>query len=180
MDNNANKSLSLQAVYTVPDKLTASVLYFGGVERSEGAPEGQPWRHLFDSYVTWTASPRASLQLQVDGGFEATRFGRSDWFTGALAARVQAKPWLFVAARGDVFWETVAANDQGTASAIFWPVDRVSSITFTLDARPKDKLSVRLEYRHDAGSGPLYFGSDPELPNKKSQDTVTLGFVAWF
>lgn len=179
-DNNRNKSVSFQALYTITDRVTASALYFGGVERPTGAPEGGPWRNLFDGHVTVSVTPRFSAQLHLDGGFENSAFGRSDWFATAVAARLQARPWLYLAARGDVFWETVASNRLGTASAIFWPADRVSSATFTLDARPKDKLSIRLEYRHDSASGPMYFGDDPETPDRDSQDTVTLGMVAWF
>lgn len=179
-DNNRNKSISVQAVYAATDKLTASALYFGGVERPTGAPEGQPWRNLFDGHVSVAVTPRLSAQLHVDGGFENNTFGRSEWFATAVAARVQAAPWLYLAARGDVFREGVAANELGTASAIFWPADRVSSATFTLDARPREKLSIRLEYRHDSASGPMFFGEDPETPDRNSQDTVTLGMAAWF
>jgi hypothetical protein len=179
-DNNRDKSVSLQAFYSVTDKVTASALYFGGVERPAGAPEGEPWRNLFDAHVTVNVTPRFSALFHVDGGFEDNTFGRSDWFATAVAARVQATPWLYLAARGDVFWETVASNDLGTASAIFWPADRVSSATFTLDARPNEKLSIRLEYRHDSASGPMFFGDDPETATRDSQDTVTLGMVAWF
>ena len=179
-DNNRNKSVSVQALYSVTDKLTASALYFGGVERSTGAPEGEPWRNLFDGHVTLSVTPRFSAQLHLDGGFENNTFGRSDWFATAAAARIQARPWLYLAARGDVFWENAASNELGTASAIFWPADRVSSATFTVDARPTEKLSIRLEYRHDSASGPMFFGDDPETPDRDSQDTVTLGMVAWF
>lgn len=178
-DNNDAKSVSAQGVYSVPDKLTASVLYFGGNERPKGAPEGSPWRHLFDGHVTVTATPSLAFQFHADGGFESNAYGRSDWFASAAAVRVKAAPWLWVAARGDVFRETVATNELGTAAAIFWPVDRVSSATFTLDARPQAALSIRLEYRRDSGSGPLYFGRDGD-PDQTRQDTVTFGMTAWF
>jgi hypothetical protein len=177
-DNNDAKSLSLQALYTTPT-LTASALYFGGNERPKGAPEGEPWRNLFDGYVTAALTPRVSVQFQADGGFENNAFGRSDWFATALAARVQATRWLAVAGRGDVFWENVAQGSAGAAAPIFWPVDRVSSLTLTLDARPAERFSIRLEGRHDSGSGPLYFGRDGR-PDQDRQDTVTLGLTAWF
>lgn len=178
-DNNGAKSVSVQGVYTAADRVTASVLYFGGEERPEGAAEGTPWRHLFDGHVTIAASPRVSLQLHADAGFEDNAFGRSDWIAGAAAVRVEAAPWLWIAGRGDVFRESAASNERGTAAAIFWPVDRVSSATFTLDARPRETFSMRLEYRHDSGSGPLYFGRDGQ-PDRDRQDTVTLGMTAWF
>ena len=51
VDNNPEKSLAGQFTYAIPDKLTYQFLYFTGVERPVGAPEGRPWRHLFDTYL---------------------------------------------------------------------------------------------------------------------------------
>ena len=64
----------------------------------------------------------------------------------------------------------------------------MSSGTATLDARPHDNVSVRLEYRHDAADGPTYFrgavATDARtrafIPNARSQDTLTLGVTTWF
>ena len=49
-------------------------------------------------------------------------------------------------------------------------------------------LSVRLEYRHDQAQDDSFFGGDvegdgvtmPFVPNRKAQDTLTLGAVASF
>ncbi len=51
VDNNPEKSVSLQATYAVPNELAVSLLYFGGVEREEGALEGRAWRHLLDAHA---------------------------------------------------------------------------------------------------------------------------------
>jgi len=179
-DTNGKKSISLQGFYTKPDKIAASLLYFGGVERPRGAPEGQPWRNLFDSHITVTVSPTLSIQAHADGGFENTAFGRSSWRAGALAARLKANSWLYVAGRADILDETIPSSSAGTASALFFPTTRVRSLTATLDARPAERMSVRLEFRHDAAADPIYFkGADP-APSAKSQSTVTFGLTAWF
>ncbi len=62
VDNNRDKSVFGQITWSEADHLTASALYFGGVERGEGAPEGSPWRHSFDAHATWNATiaPRAA------------------------------------------------------------------------------------------------------------------------
>ena len=60
VDNNTEKSVSGQLLYTQPE-LNFAILYFGGVERARGAPEGRGFRHLFDAHVTWHATPRWSL-----------------------------------------------------------------------------------------------------------------------
>jgi len=178
--SNGNKSLSVQGVYARPDKITASVLYFGGVERPRGAPEGQPWRNLFDSHVTLTVSPALSVQAHADFGFEETSFGRASWRAGALAARIKANNWLFVAGRADILDETIPSTSAGTASALFLPTSQVRSLTGTLDARPVDRISVRLEFRHDSAKDPIYFKNADALPSAKSQSTLTFGLTAWF
>jgi hypothetical protein len=188
VDNNDEKSVCAQFMFARPSKLTASVLYFGGVERPAGAPEGRPWRHLFDVFASWDVTERLSLLVQADTGFESTRFGTSRWAAGAAYARIRATESVYLAARVDVFDETVASNEAGTASAIFWPVSWVSSGTFTIDYRPVERASFRVEYRHDAAEGDMYFGGDvdgdgvatPFAPNRSRQDTITVGAVTWF
>lgn len=186
-DNNPEKSINWQLTYTIPDTLASSVAYFTGVERPTGAPEGRAWRHLIDAHVIWHATPRLSLLAHANGGWEPNTFGISAWAAAALAARVRVADFLYVAGRGDVFHEHVPSNAAGTAAAMFWPVPWVSSGTLTLDARPHEQASFRLEYRHDQAAGDMFFGGDvegdgltvPFAPNRSSQDTVTLGVTTW-
>jgi hypothetical protein len=183
-DSNIELSPAFVASYTLPDQVTAQVLYFGGVERPEGAPEGAAWRHLFDAYANVTITPCLQLLAQADAGFEHEHFGTSSWYAAAAYARWRVLPALYAAARGDYFHETVPAG----ASPIFWAGARwVTEGTLTLDAHPTDTLSVRLEYRHDQAQAPLYFQGDVAtaadgsyIPNATQQDTLTVGAVAWF
>lgn len=188
VDNNQDKSVSASLAYVLPERLRAQLLYFGGIERPSGAPEGPYVRHDIDAYAEVFATPRLAFRVASNGGWEPNRFGTSRWFAGALSGRVKAMPWLYVALRGDRFWEHVASNERGTASAIFWPSKWVSSGTATLDFRPVDHLSVRLEYRHDRADSDIYYrgtvvgaGTDasPFVPNAHTQDTLTLGATAW-
>ncbi len=179
-DTNGKKSISVQGLYTKPDELTASLLYFGGAERPSGSPEGEPWRHLFDSHITVTVSPTLSIQAHADAGFEDTTFGRSSWRAAALSARVKANKWLYVAGRADILDETVPTSSAGTASALFFPASRVKSLTATLDAHPADHMAVRLEFRHDSASDAIYFKGASLQPSAKSQSTLTFGLTAWF
>lgn len=185
LDNNVGKSFHIQAMYTVENRITWSLSYFTGIERSNGAAEGQPWRHAFDSYLTLHPSNWLSLQVHTNGGFEPHIFGISAWIAGALYLRIRPVSWLYLAARGDFFYEHVPSG----ASSIYWPVAWLSSGTFTIDARPVSFASLRLEYRYDAASGPLFFrgmvmgdGSParPFIPNATDQQTLTLGLTGWF
>jgi hypothetical protein len=186
-DNNQDKSLAGEVSFTPSDRLSGHVLYFGGVERPEGAPEGNPWRHLFDAYATWSPTPDVSVNLHGDAGWEDNAFGTSSWAAGALSLRWRARPWLYLAGRADYFNEDVAGNGAGTASAVFWPSPWVASQTVTADVRPGENASVRLEYRHDESDAPMFFEHEVAtdaggafIPNARNQNTVTAGMVVWF
>ena len=187
VDNNSEKSIGAQLSYNLTDKVTWQLLYFTGVERPGGSAEGSHWRHLFDAYLFWYPTPRLSLLVHGDAGFERTAFGTSWWSAGALYGRAKIQPWLYLAARGDLFREGVASSTGGSASPIFWPASWVASGTATVDVRPHENVSFRLEYRHDHAGSAMYFrndvGKDPSgafLANATYQDTLTLGMVAWF
>jgi hypothetical protein len=172
--------------YTVPDRFALNLLYFGGVEQATGAPEGQPWRNLFDSYATWQVTSWLELAAQADTGFEHSKLGVSYWYAGAAYVRTHPVGWLYVAARADYFHETAGANEHGTASRLFFPADNVASQTLTLEFRPVDHLSLRVEYRHDGSDSPMYYrgtvpvvGGTPVL-TATDQQTLTLGASAWF
>jgi hypothetical protein len=189
VDNNKGKSVSVQFAYTDAEFLNFAVLYFGGPERPSGAPEGQPWRHLLDAWAQVRPVDRLWLGAHADTGFENNPFGISWWAAAAGYAQVRVASFLYLAARGDYFREHAAANARGTASRLFWPGDWVASGTGTIDGRPRDNISIRLEYRHDQAATATYYrgevkgegsATSPFVPNAKSQDTITLGATTWF
>jgi hypothetical protein len=188
VDNNAGKSILSVLGYKIPDKLNLQLLYMGGPERNAGAPEGQPWRHLVDLYAQWDVNAVLSLLAEGNTGLESGQRGTSWWAAGALYARVHPLSWLYLAARGDRFQEHRGASDQGTASPMFFPASWVASGTFTIDGRPHDNVSLRLEYRHDQASSAMFFQGSvqgngttmPYVPNSISQNTLTAAALAWF
>jgi hypothetical protein len=187
VDNNDEKSVTAYATYS-QGALTTNLLYFGGVERATGATEGEPWRHLFDAHATWQAKETLAFLGHVDAGFEDNEFGTSSWVAGAIYARVEVAPAWFVAARADAFKEEVASNASGSAGTIFWPAEWVASQTLTIDYRPHERASIRLEYRHDQADSDMFFGDDvtgdgvstPFVANRDAQDTITIGMTGWF
>lgn len=187
LDNNDEKSFVVQARFET-GPLAGSFSYGTGVERPRGAPEGRAWRHTFDLNGTLRVTEWLAFQGQVTGGFEPNVFGVSAYAAGLLSIRVQVVEWLAFAARGDFFWETLASDASGTASAIFWPVEWVSSATIGADVRPHEQVSLRIELRHDHASGNAYFAglvegdglTMPYVRNASTQDTLTVGATAWF
>lgn len=187
VDNNGSPSLALSGAYA-SKRINGQLMYFGGIERGSGAPEGKAWRHLLDAYAIATATDELSFLVHVDGGLEPNDIGTSRWLAGAVAAKVQLTPMLYAAVRGDYFREHVASDAGTSATPIFWPTAWVSSGTGTLALQPIDGLSVRLEYRHDHAKDRVFFGGEvtgdgimaPYVPNRRAQDTLTLGATAWF
>lgn len=187
VDNNGYPSVALSASYS-STTTSAQLLYFGGIERPDGALEGKPWRNLFDALVQTALTDDLSVAAQADAGVEPNELGMSAWAAGALYTRFQLHPKLYAAVRGDYFYEKVASTSGSTASSIFWPVKWVAEGTATLSYQPIVNASLRLEYRHDQAASNAYFGgnvtTDPmtkaSVPNRDTQDGVTLGVTAWF
>lgn len=187
VDNNSTPSIAASASYTSAST-TAQLLYFGGIERPTGAPEGKPWRHLFDALVQYAVTSEVAVAVQADAGVEPNDIGTSSWVAAALYGKLALSDKLYAAVRGDYFYEKVAEGNGMTASAIFWPAKWVAEGTATLAYQPADNLSVRLEYRHDQAQANAFFGgtvagdgvANPYMFNRKSQDTATLGVTAWF
>jgi hypothetical protein len=137
--------------------------------------------------IQFRATSWLELVCYTDDGFEPNRFGLSGWASGVFYARVQPAPWLYVAGRSEVLFEQDAASADGAASPIFWPSRRFDAHTATLDFRPAERVSVRLEARHDGASRPLFFegdvrrdGAGAPIPTARGQTTVTVGATTWF
>lgn len=190
VDNNDEKSVEANITYKLKDKLLLQALYFGGVERTTGSPEGPYWRHHFDAIGQWDATTWLSIAGELDYGWEPNRMGTAWWAAGALYARVKPVEHVYVALRGDRFNEHLASRGGATSAPLFWGgAEWVSSVTATLDVRPNDHMSIRLEYRHDVADLPLYFAGNVQgdgtaaaqyVANARTQDTLLLGATAWF
>lgn len=176
VDNNAHKSIQAQVNGALTSSIAWSFLYMVGIERDNSSA-----RHLFDSYLQWTVNDRLSLMLHADAGFEPNDAGTSAWGAAALYARMKLVEGLFVAARADYFREHAASDGTNVAPTIFFPTSWVTSGTLTLEAKPADQVSFRLEFRHDHAADAIYFGrSDAALGTERSQNTLSLGATAWF
>lgn len=183
LDGNHTPSIDLIAAYS-EGAWSAQVQYFGGIERPSGAPEGQPWRNLVDAYAEGPLGGGLRWRVHVDGGAERNAFGTSAWYAAAGYLKLDLDRQWYVAARGDYFHEIVPAG----AAPLFFPVAWVASGTATVAYQPADALAFRLEYRHDQAPSDAYFGgtvstdlvTGQAIPNRRTQDTLTLGAVASF
>ncbi len=190
VDNNEEKSVMPVIMYKKPELFSLQAMYLGGIERPTGSPEGPYWRHHFDVFGQVEATKKLSLAAQGDVGWEPNRFGTARWAALALYARYQIAPWALLAVRGDRFHEHLATEPRSSTPIAWGGREWVTSATATIDVRPHEHVSVRLEVRHDAAEGPLYFSSEGgrstgglgglgRVPDADTQSTVLLGVTAW-
>jgi hypothetical protein len=176
VDDNDDKSYAWQLLYDGGEDLAASLVYFGGNERPSGAPEGPTHRHLVDAWVRAKIFSRFWMSLHVDTGMEVTRFGPDAWTGAAGSGRLKLADWAYLAGRVDIMHERVGQGTLGRATPIFFPSTWVASGTATLDFRPADVVSARVEYRIDIAEAALYTRADRPT---RAQDTITFGLTAW-
>jgi Putative beta-barrel porin-2, OmpL-like. bbp2 len=186
---NSGKSISFQSAY-LKDKWLFNLLYLGGNEQPYNAPTGKVWRNMFDAVAQYDISERLSLAGEANGGWENGDLGVGGWFGGGAWARLKATNYLYFAARGDGIYEHVASKGGVSSPIFFAGGNHIASGTFTIELRPMDGISFRLEYRHDdmdEKSPQFYKRGFTTLPDgttvqnaAKVQDTLTLGMTGWF
>ncbi|MBZ5726041.1 MAG: porin [Acidobacteriia bacterium] len=135
------------------------------------APNGK--LHIFDSYLTWQASPKVTLALEGDYVIQRlfTSSAPSHTSGGAVYARYQLTPKLAIAAR------TEYLSDRG--GLFTGATQAIKENTLTFEQKIANGLIVREEWRRDASNHP-YFLTDTLGLLKKEQNTATLGMVWWF
>jgi len=129
--------------------------------------------HIFDSYATWTASPKLTFALEGDYVISRDQTYSAPMHTdgGALYARYQFNPLLAVAGR------TEYLSDRGALYS--GKVQALKEFTFTFDQTVANGFLVREELRHDYSNQP-YFLTDTLGNLSNSQTTATIGLVWWF
>ncbi len=141
------------------------------------APNGRT--HIFDSYVTWQATPKLTLALEgdyviqrlwqnagpgmssapshTDGGAAYIRYE----FTRKLALATRAE---YMSDRGGLFSGLTQALKENTV---------------TFDYKLADGFLMRYEWRRDFSNQPSFL-SDVQNVLRKDQNTATVGLIWWW
>jgi hypothetical protein len=141
------------------------------------APNGKT--HIFDSYVTWNATPK--LSLSVEGDYVISR----EWATaapgessapshvdgGAAYLRYQLRPKMALAGRSEYLSDR-GGLFSGTTQAL-------KEFTGTYEYKFGEGFLARAEYRRDWSNVPFFLTNKPGVlsPN---QPTLTMGLVWWY
>jgi Putative beta-barrel porin-2, OmpL-like. bbp2 len=141
------------------------------------APNGKT--HIFDSYVTWQASPKLSFALEGDYFIERLWRdqgpGRSSAPShvdgGAAYFRYQLMPKLAIAARAEYL-----SDRGGLFSGL---TQALKENTVTLDYAVTNGFLMRYEWRRDFSNQPSFL-TDVQGVLSKQQTTATVGLVWWW
>jgi len=141
------------------------------------APNGLT--HIFDSYVTWQATPK--LTFALEGDYFIQRLWRnaapgmssapSHVEGGAAYAQYQLSSKFALAMRFEYM-----SDPEG----LFSGVDQaLKENTVTFDYKVADGFLMRYEWRRDYSNQPTFL-SDVQGILRKDQNTATLGLVWWW
>ena len=167
-DNNSGKTVCFSGSY-VGSKITWSNNYMVGPEKTD---TNQGLRHLYDTTVLLTPNPKFNAYINFDYGVDKHVIsGESRWVGIAGAAKFQLNNWFALAPRLEWF------NDPDGFTT--GTVQKLKEFTMTSEFKMKEGLFTRLEYRRDWSNQP-FFNRGDLLANHKNQDTVLVGFVAYF
>ena len=159
---NGNKTVHV----SVTLKPNASLTWIGNYMVGKETPGSDTNRNLFDTTLTYSVTPKLSLQANVDYGKE----GAVKWWGVAAYAKYQATPVWDVVGR----YEYVDDSKGG-----FMTIGgKAQSFTATSDHLVAGSLKARLEYRLDHADTDFFSKSNGGKTS--SQSTVTVGLVYGF
>jgi hypothetical protein len=140
------------------------------------APDGR--QHMFDSYVTWNATPKLTFSLEGDylisrewehaAPGESSAPGHVDG--GAAYVRYQVTPKTALGGRTEYFSDRDGLY-SGTSQAL-------KEFTGTYEYKFGEGFLSRVEYRRDWSNVPFFLTNKPGVLSA-SQPTLTLGLVWW-
>jgi hypothetical protein len=141
------------------------------------APDGR--LHIFDSYVSWQATPK--LTLALEGDYVIQRLWRNQGVGESSApshvdgtagyARYAFTPRIAVAARAEYL------SDRG---GLFSGLNQaLKETTATFDYKLSQGFLMRYEWRRDFSNHPSFLTSTQNILSKE-QNTATLGLVWWW
>ncbi len=141
------------------------------------APNGK--LHIFDTYATWQATSK--LTLQAEGDY----FIEREWANAAPGE--SSAPSHVDGGAGYIAWQLTSRSDLAARSEYFSDPDGLFSgvdqalkeATATYEHKFGDSFDSFLEYRRDWSNVPYFHTSNPAAP-ATHQDTATLGLVWWY
>jgi hypothetical protein len=144
------------------------------------APNGKT--NIFDSYVSWQATPKLSFLLEGDYVIQRlwphTAPGQSsapaEVWGGAAYVKYQLTPRTYIAGRSEYL------NDNGGLfTGVPSYIEALKEVTATYDFTMANGFEMKYEYRRDWSNEPIFLTSAQNVFSK-DQNTATVGVIWWF
>lgn len=167
-DNNSGKTIGITTAWT-GSKVSWYNTFYTGPEKT-GTNRGR--RNFYDTVVNLNPNKRTSFYVNFDYGREnqAIQQRAAEWIAIGVAGRLQTTDHTAVALRYENY------NDR--QGFITGTAQDLNSFTLTGEYKWTQALLARLEYRRDWSAQPYFERGLQGLG--KNQNTLTLGFVAYF
>jgi len=141
------------------------------------APNGRT--HIFDSYITWLATPKLTFALEGDyviqrlwqNAAPGQSSAPSHTDGGAGYIQYQFTPKIAMATRAEYL-----SDREGLFSGLS---QALKENTVTFDYKVANGLLMRYEWRYDYSNQPVFL-SDIQGVRRNNQTTATLGLVWWW
>ncbi|MEO6238324.1 MAG: porin [Vicinamibacterales bacterium] len=166
-ENNGGKTVGAQIVFKPMPALSLVQNYMTGPEQADNDGD---WRHLSDTIVTLTVTPKLSLMGNYDYGTDTIAGTRVHWQGVAGYAKVQANRWLAFSPRFE-YYDDASGFTTGT-------VQKLKDVTATLELKPNDAFMWRIEYRTDFSNTPVFKTRAGGF--KTTQNSVGVGLLYSF
>jgi len=173
-DFNDYKSSHVLAVVKPNDKVAWTVNYYFGQEQADGGEPTGPdgYFRVFDTYATWTATPRVSFGLDVN--YTTNQVLKSDPTLSLQGVGVYARYQATTPAALSLRYERLA--DEGLFGGI---AQVLQEITLTAEYKFADGFLMRGEFRSDWSNQAFFTGPQP-ADLRTRQNTLAGSLVWWF
>jgi hypothetical protein len=165
-DNNTGKTIGLTGNFNTK-KISWMNNYYTGPENSA---TNKGWRNLYDTTLLLTPSDAFNAYINYDYGRNNSPGSGAAHWTGIAAAARMSKGVFAVTPRIEWF-NDASGFSTGTAQ-------KVKEFTLTGELKMKEGVFTRLEYRHDWSNESFFERGG--TGSSKHQDTILIGFVAFF
>jgi hypothetical protein len=167
VDNNSRRTYGVQATVKPVPQVAIVQNYMGGPEQ---AGNNTDWRHLSDTTVTITATPRLSVNVNYDYGRDTVAGASVHWDGVAGYAKYEANKWLTISPRFEWF-----EDPQGFMTGA---AQTLKEATLTGQVKLADNLLWRVEFRRDVSDAASFRKDTGELV--KHQSTIAFGLLYAF
>ena len=168
VDNNKDKTLGAEIIWSPSSSLTFIQNYIGGPEETNGTKK----RHVFDSIINYQATDALFITVNADYGQEAIDpIGLAVWKGIALTCKYTLSDVSAIGARIENYYDQ-SGFTTGT-------LQKLSEFTLTYELKFTNSLTTRLEFRRDMSDKNVFEDETGAITNN-NQNTLLIGSIYTF